>query len=239
MGYKKRVKPQSDGGGQVPRVRAMETQSAQAMTTPLPTSPTTSQKGTTRPCRFYTTDEGCRRGKACKYEHTMKDLSKADRKDRCYECGAKGHMAASCPTRKEVQQKAVAAGDSPASSTGGTGGRGGKGSKGQRFSEGSDGGGTTSATTSTTTTTPAATEAPVQGVPVEQLIEDAQKLMKAFMEQKAQPTMQALRVDEAELKRGCEAPALREFMKQNEDLIRISRMGLLDSGATHPLTRSQ
>ncbi|OLP98838.1 Retrovirus-related Pol polyprotein from transposon TNT 1-94 [Symbiodinium microadriaticum] len=235
MGYKKRVKPQSDGGGQVPRVRAMETQSAQATTTPLPTSPTTSQKGTTRPCRFYTTDEGCRRGKACKYEHTMKDLSKMDRRDRCYECGAKGHMAASCPTRKEVQQKAVAAGDSPASSTGGTGGRGGKGGKGQRPNEGGDGGGIASATTSTATTTPAATEAPVQGVPVEQLIEDAQKLMKAFMEQKAQPTVQALRVDGEEFKRTCEAPALREFMKQNEDLIRMNRMGLLDSGATHPL----
>ena len=165
----------------------------------------------------------------------MKDLSKTDRKDRCYECGAKGHMAASCPTRKEVQQKAVAAGDSPASSTGGTGGRGGKGSKGQRSNEGGDGGGTASATTSTATTTPAATETPVQGVPVEQLIEDAQKLMKAFMEQKAQPTMQALRVDEAVFKRGCDAPALREFMKQNEDLFRMSRMGLLDSGATHPL----
>ncbi|CAE7892360.1 hypothetical protein AK812_SmicGene18596 [Symbiodinium microadriaticum] len=55
-------------------------------------------------------------------------------------------------------------------------------------------------------------------VPVEQLIEDAQKLMKAFMEQK-------------EMRRTSAA----EFMKQNEDLIRMNRMGLLDSGATHPL----
>ena len=46
----------------------------------------------------------------------MKDLSKAERRDRCYECGAKGQMAAACPTKKEVQQKAVSAGDSPASS---------------------------------------------------------------------------------------------------------------------------
>ncbi|CAE7333282.1 unnamed protein product [Symbiodinium sp. KB8] len=149
-----------------------------------------------------------------KPEGSYEDLSKTDRK---------------------VQQKAVAAGDSPASSTGGTGGRGGKGSKGQRSNEGGDGGGMASATTSTATTTSAATEAPVQGVPVEQLIEDAQKLMKAFMEQKAQPAVQALRVDEKEFKRTCEAPALREFMKQNEELIRMNRMGLLDSGATHPL----
>ncbi|CAE7473244.1 PIP5K4, partial [Symbiodinium necroappetens] len=128
------------------------------------------------------------------YGKNGQDLSKAERRDRCYECGAKGHMAMACPTKKE------------------------------------------SLTTSTTTATPAtATEAPVQGVPVEQLIEDAQKLMKAFMEQKTQPVVQTLRVDEATYQRGCESPALREFLKQNEELVRMNRMGLLDSGATHPL----
>ena len=76
----------------------------------------------------------------------MKDLSKADRRDRCYECGAKGHMASACPTKKETQQKAVSAGDSPASSTGGTGGRGGKGGRQQRPAEPSDGGGAQPAT---------------------------------------------------------------------------------------------
>ena len=167
----------------------------------------------------------------------MKDLSKAERRDRCYECGAKGHMAMACPTKKESQQKAVSTGDSPVSSTGGTGGRGGKGGKGQRVGEQDEGARTQSATTSTTTATPTATtsEAPVQGVPVEQLIEDAQKLMKAFMEQKTQPTVQTLRIDEVGVNRECESPALREFMKQNEELIRMNRMGLLDSGATHPL----
>ena len=123
------------------------------------------------------------------------------------------------------------------SSTGGTGGRGGKGGKGQRVGEQDEGARTQSAATSTTTATPTTTtsEAPVQGVPVEQLIEDAQKLMKAFMEQKTQPTVQTLRIDEVGVNGGCESPALREFMKQNEELIRMNRMGLLDSGATHPL----
>ncbi|CAE7228086.1 hypothetical protein AK812_SmicGene43361 [Symbiodinium microadriaticum] len=68
----------------------------------------------------------------------------------------------------------------------------------------------------------------VQGVPVGQLIEDAQKLMQAFMEQKTQPMVQALRVDEAAFSRDCRSPALREFMKQNDS-------SSLDSGATHPL----
>ena len=235
MGFKKRAK-QVQEGASTARVRALDSQQAQAPAAATPTSPSSTGKGA-RPCRFYVTDEGCRRGKACKYEHTMKDLSKAERRDRCYECGAKGHMAMACPTRKEAQQKAVSTGDSPMSSTGGMGGRGAKGGKGQRASDQGDGGAPQLTTTSTTTATPTATspETPVQGVPVEQLIEDAQKLMKAFMEQKTQPTVQALRVDESMLKRGCDAPALREFMKQNEDLIRMNRMGLLDSGATHPL----
>ena len=234
MGFKKKTR-QAQDGTQTAKVRAMETHSAQAPTTSAPTSPSSTGKGA-RPCRFYVTDEGCRRGKACKYEHTMKDLSKAERRDRCYECGAKGHMAVACPTKKEAQQKAVSAGDSPSSSTGGTGGRGTKGGKGQRATDQGEGGATQPTTTSSTTTTPTTTtEAPVQGVPVEQLIEDAQKLMKAFVEQKAQPVVQALRVDDATSKRDCQSPALREFMKQNEELIRMSRMGLLDSGATHPL----
>ena len=70
---------------------------------------------------------------------------------------------------------------------------------------------------------------------MEQLIEDAQKLMKAFMEQKSQPMVQTTRVEDGAFREGCSSPALREFMRQNEELIRISRMGLLDSGATHPL----
>ena len=48
------------------------------------------------------------------------------------------------------------------------------------------------------------------------------------MEQKTQPMVQALRVDEAAFSRDCRSPALREFMKQNDS-------SSLDSGATHPL----
>ena len=114
MGYKKRAKggvEQATG----PRLRAMDKEQPQ-----LPTSPTTIPKGGSRPCRFYLSDEGCRRGKSCKYEHSMKDLSKAERRDRCFECGAKGQLSSTCPTKKEVQQKAMSTGDSPQSSTGGT-----------------------------------------------------------------------------------------------------------------------
>ncbi|CAE7191630.1 unnamed protein product [Symbiodinium sp. KB8] len=235
LGFRKKARTTQDSSAQGPKVRAVEAGNATGAGPVVPTLPTTSPKGAPRPCRFYTTDEGCRRGKACKYEHTMKDLSKAERRDRCYECGAKGHQAAACPTKKEVQQKAVTASDSPASSTGGTGGR--KGAAATRSQRGSEvGEGAQQATASTPTTTSSVpAEAPVQGVPVEQLIEDAQKLMKAFMEQKATPQVQVFRVEEA-VKRDCgSSPALREFLRENQELVNLSRMGLLDSGATHPL----
>ncbi|CAE7422676.1 GIP [Symbiodinium sp. CCMP2456] len=80
-------------------------------------------------------------------------------------------------------------------------------------------------------------EQPVQGVPVEQLIEDAQKLMKAFMEQKGgSPTLRTLRVESSGSEREMEdSPQLRELLKNNEELTKLCKMGLLDSGATHPL----
>ena len=101
MGFKKKVK-QGQESTATARVRALDSQQAQGPPSTTPTSPSSTGKGA-RPCRFYVTDEGCRRGKACKYEHTMKDLSKAERRDRCYECGAKCHMAMACPTKKESQ----------------------------------------------------------------------------------------------------------------------------------------
>ena len=72
MGFKKKGK-QVQESSSTARVRALDSQQAQVPTTATPTSPSSTGKGA-RPCRFHVTDEGCRRGKACKYEHTMKDL---------------------------------------------------------------------------------------------------------------------------------------------------------------------
>ncbi|CAE7215856.1 GIP [Symbiodinium sp. CCMP2592] len=213
-----------------PKVRAVE---APQGSTPMPT---TTPKGGLRPCRFYLSDEGCRRGKACKYEHSMKELSKAERRDRCYECGAKGHLSSACPTRKEsAQQKAMATGDSPQSSTGGTNGRRNAGGP-SRSPKGAEK--DAIAQTGTGVEPAQATvqaESPVQGVPVEQLLEDAQKLMKAFMEQKSTPNIKVLRVETTQEADVRASPALRELMKSEEDMVNMCRMGLLDSGATHAL----
>ena len=51
------------------------------------------------PCRFFHTEQGCRRGKACKWSHEVKDDQR-----RCWTCGATTHMSPQCPTKDNQQQ---------------------------------------------------------------------------------------------------------------------------------------
>ena len=49
-------------------------------------------------CKFFTTDQGCRKGKGCKWAHVMDDQK------RCWNCGAKDHFATSCPRREGAER---------------------------------------------------------------------------------------------------------------------------------------
>ena len=42
--------------------------------------------------RFFLTDQGCRKGKDCKFDHSMRDEKK-----RCFGCGAVDHISPNCP----------------------------------------------------------------------------------------------------------------------------------------------
>ena len=50
------------------------------------------------PCRFFHTEQGCRKGNACKWSHEVKDDQK-----RCWTCGATTHMSPQCPTKENQQ----------------------------------------------------------------------------------------------------------------------------------------
>eukprot|EP00435_Cladocopium_sp_Y103_P020138 s2720_g4.t3 len=50
------------------------------------------------PCRFFHTEQGCKRGKACKWSHEVKDDQR-----RCWTCGATTHMSPQCPTKDNQQ----------------------------------------------------------------------------------------------------------------------------------------
>ena len=47
-------------------------------------------------CKFYSTEQGCRRGKSCQWSHDMKD-----EKRRCWNYGSTEHMAPACTRPKE------------------------------------------------------------------------------------------------------------------------------------------
>ena len=46
-------------------------------------------------CKFYLTEEGCRRGRNCKWSHDQKDDAR-----RCWSCGSTKHFPPACPTKE-------------------------------------------------------------------------------------------------------------------------------------------
>ena len=57
-------------------------------------SPPTKGKGA--PCKFFLTDQGCRRGAGCKHSH---EVDRKQKQGRCWTCGSKQHVSRSCPTK--------------------------------------------------------------------------------------------------------------------------------------------
>ena len=56
-------------------------------------------------CKFYLTDQGCRKGRECNFDHNQQD----DRR-RCYGCGSVEHLASACPrksSRNELHKTKV------------------------------------------------------------------------------------------------------------------------------------
>ena len=45
-------------------------------------------------CKFYLTEDGCRKGKGCRFSHDQKDQSK-----RCWTCGSTKHFSNTCPVK--------------------------------------------------------------------------------------------------------------------------------------------
>ena len=72
-----------------------------------PTSSATSPKGKgngqPQPCKFWLSDDGCRRGAACKFSHQF--ATKEDKKARCWTCGSKHHRQGDCPTKQNNGKK--------------------------------------------------------------------------------------------------------------------------------------
>ena len=72
------------------------------------------EKGSKLLCRSWGTPEGCRFGKACRFEHPVL----ADSRDRCWTCSATTHQKSACPYNKTGSPQ------KPLSASGGSDGRG-------------------------------------------------------------------------------------------------------------------
>ena len=64
--------------------------------------PREDQESKKAPCRFFLSDQGCRRGKQCPFGHVM------DNERRCWGCGAKDHLSNACPRSEEGKTAKVA-----------------------------------------------------------------------------------------------------------------------------------
>ncbi|CAE7478405.1 RE1, partial [Symbiodinium necroappetens] len=82
-----------------------------------PSSPTSSAaspkgkgNGQPQPCKFWLSDDGCRRGASCKFSHQF--ATKEDKKARCWTCGSKNHRQGECPTKQNNGKKGPKGGGS-------------------------------------------------------------------------------------------------------------------------------
>ena len=83
-----------------PAVRSMTTTSGGTSTTPMTSDQgqgdASPGKGKGAPCKFFLTDQGCKRGGQCKYSH---EADRKQKQGRCWTCGSKQHVSKQCPTR--------------------------------------------------------------------------------------------------------------------------------------------
>ena len=61
-------------------------------------------------CQWFGTDNGCRNGRSCTFQHSWTRLSRAER---CLLCGSKKHRAKECPNSKDESSPAERGGQSP------------------------------------------------------------------------------------------------------------------------------
>ena len=95
-------------------------------TTPTPPPPKPNQTPQAKakadtPCRNFLTDAGCSRGAKCGFSHDTSSMTRAQRGQRCFNCGSTGHRVSECTAPKPDS----AQGSKGEAKGGGKGGKGG------------------------------------------------------------------------------------------------------------------
>ena len=164
------------------------------------------------PCKFFCSEEGCKKGKACSWSHVLDD------KKRCWNCGSTQHFSPACERPRDPAKE----GDREKSKGEGKGQKGiGRMSKKEEVKEESQG--------------KEESESPSHAESVKELLEEANKMLKSLTV-KTQGEEEKTKVDRLEAMQ----VQLDEMRKLK--VLRLSRIakqemkyGLLDSGATHPM----
>ena len=197
-----------------PKLRKVEENSKLEEPTKNFGKPNEETDGKKKPCGFFLTDAGCKRGKSCQFLHNL------DGQRRCWTCGSKAHLAPACPRAEETKPRAAKIGtknverDAKATSSTSTS------EKPEEPPESTDqtGGGEDT---------------------MKVLIDEANKMLKSLHQSDPKERTISPKVNEdkmMQLQR-----QLDELKKASLRPFRLSRMGcsringLLDSGATHPL----
>ena len=172
-----------------------------------------SGKGERAPCKFFISEEGCKKGKECAWQHILDD------RKRCWTCGSTQHFSPACTRPKEGSPEKSGKGGEKGWSRPAT-----KAAKKEDSPEKED-----------QNTKAESQEDGTSTETMKSLLEEANKMLKS-MTQKSQEDeektkdvrLQAMQAQLDELKK----------MK----VLRLSRIakaetkyGLLDSGATHPM----
>ncbi|OLQ06917.1 Copia protein [Symbiodinium microadriaticum] len=197
--------------------------------TSAPGSPTRS-KG---PCKFFASDNGCKRGSSCPYTHEF--TSKAERKQRCWTCGANNHRQSECPTTGGGGKgKGKTNSGAPASSTSSTTAPNSTLAKAQSVdtelrsttstADNKDNNGATASTTSGPSTT-TNDEASAHREEMRQLLQEANSMLSKIK-------LMGMKVDGVDPTR--EDLELFFLAAGATD----ERMALLDSGASHPFRQA-
>ena len=163
-----------------------------------------------KPCKFYLTEQGCRKGKSCKFSHELKD-----EKRRCFACGSTQHLSPSCPTKE-----ANTSSSPPKTASLKT-----KAVKKEAEEEGEE-----------QQEEAAGDEEPKEEEKVSSILEEANKMLKSLMTKPSttpSSRLDSLQKELDELRKGSKKVKTLRLTRIQAGASKES--GLLDSGATHAL----
>ena len=170
-------------------------------------------------CRYFgKTQKGCVRGAKCPFKHSWDGM---ESKDRCLACGGKGHLAKECPTKKNAAAKstprAPSATPDPAA-------------RSVRVDEAKNQ--VVEVPAATSTAIPAATSsASSQASELREVLNEAGKMLKALSAAQAKACKVVNPLEDRIYQFDEVSMAVEKRVKGIEE----ESMGLLDSGASHPL----